>query len=80
MKVGDLVKCNKTGSLGIVTQIVDKNPNTGNIDWIYRVLWAEPKTYVSTGTERSLSWERTDNFAALLLVGTGGIEVLNAAR
>ena len=65
MITGDLVKCNKTGSLGIVTQIVDKNPHTGNIDWIYRVLWTEPKTCGSTGVERALSWERTDNFTPL---------------
>jgi len=65
MITGDLVKCNKTGSLGVVTQIVDKNPHTGNIDWIYRVLWTEPKTYASTGTEHALSWERTDNFTPL---------------
>jgi hypothetical protein len=65
MITGDLVKCNKTGSLGIVTQIVDKNPHTGNIDWIYRVLWTEPKTYANSGTERALSWERTDNFTPL---------------
>ena len=65
MITGDLVKCNKTGSLGIVTQIVDKNPHTGNIDWIYRVLWTESKTYDSTSTERALSWERTDNFTPL---------------
>ena len=65
MITGDLVKCNKTGSLGVVTQIVDKNPHTGNIDWIYRVLWTEPKAYGSTGIERALSWERTDNFTPL---------------
>jgi len=65
MITGDLVKCNKTGSLGIVTQIVDKNPHTGNIDWIYRVLWTEPKTYGSAGDCRALSWERTDNFTPL---------------
>ena len=65
MITGDLVKCNKTGSLGVVTQIVDKNPHTGNIDWIYRVLWTEPKTYTSTGTEHVLSWERTDNFTPI---------------
>ena len=65
MITGDLVKCNKTGSLGVVTQIVDKNPHTGNIDWIYRVLWTEPKTYGSTNTSRALSWERADNFTPL---------------
>ena len=65
MITGDLVKCNKTGSLGVVTQIVDKNPHTGNIDWIYRVLWTEPKTYDSTGVTRALSWERTDNFTPI---------------
>ena len=65
MITGDLVKCNKTGSLGIVTRIVDKNPNTGNVDWIYHVLWTEPKTYGSTGIERALSWERTANFTPL---------------
>jgi hypothetical protein len=65
MITGDLVKCNKTGSLGVITQIVDKNPNTGNIDWIYRVLWAEPKTYGNNVGYRDLSWERTDNFTPL---------------
>jgi hypothetical protein len=65
MITGDLVKCNKTGSLGVVTQIVDKNPHTGNTDWIYRVLWAEPKTYGSDGGYRDLAWERTDNFTPL---------------
>ena len=65
MITGDLVKCNKTGSLGVVTQIVDKNPHTGNIDWIYRVLWTEPKTYESPSATRALSWERTDNFTPL---------------
>jgi len=65
MITGDLVKCNKTGSLGIVTQIVDKNPHTGNIDWIYRVLWTEPKACDFNGTTRALSWERTDNFTPL---------------
>ena len=56
MITGDLVKCNKTGSLGIVTQIVDKNPHTGNIDWIYRVLWTE---HTRSGREANgfLSWE-----------------------
>ena len=65
MITGDLVKCNKTGSLGIVTQIVDKNPHTGHIDWIYRVLWTEPKACDFNGTTRVLSWERTDNFTPL---------------
>ena len=62
MKAGDLVKCNKVGVLGIVIQIVDKNPHTGNIDWIYRVLWTAPKACDFNGTERVLSWERLDNF------------------
>ena len=64
MITGDLVKCNKTGSLGIVTQIVDKHPHTGNIDWIYHVLWTDPQAG-SAGTEHALSWERTDNFTPL---------------
>ena len=65
MKVGDLVKCNKIGVLGIVMQIVDKNPHTGNIDWIYRVLWTEPKSVGVNGTmgPRALSWERLDTIA-----------------
>ena len=64
MITGDLVKCNKTGSLGIVTRIVDKNPNTGNIDWIYHVLWTEPKSH---GREEGdmTSWERLGNFTPL---------------
>ena len=65
MITGDLVKCNKTGSLGVIPKIADKNPHTGNIDWIYRVLWTEPKTIGTNGTTRVLSWERTDNFTPL---------------
>jgi hypothetical protein len=67
MITGDLVKCNKTDLLGVVTQIVDKNPHTGNIDWIYRVLWTEPKLIGVNGSmgPRALSWERLDNFTPL---------------
>jgi len=61
MKVGDLVRCNKVGVLGIVMQIVDKNPHTGNIDWIYRVLWTEPKQHALEG-QKLLSWETLDRF------------------
>ena len=64
MITGDLVRCNKTGSLGVVTQIVDKNPHTGNIDWVYNVLWTEPKQR-GRGPVRFLSWERTANFTPL---------------
>ena len=63
MKVGDLVKCNKVGAVGIVMQIVDKNPHTGNIDWIYRVLWTEPIQRARLGCD-FLSWERLDNFTS----------------
>ena len=64
MITGDLVKCNDTGSLGVITQIADKNPHTGNIDWVYHVLWTEPRKH---GREPAgfLSWERTDNFAPI---------------
>ena len=61
MKVGDLVKCNEINTLGIVMQVVDKNPHTGNIDWIYRVLWTEPKQRMRL-VDSLLSWERLDNF------------------
>ena len=61
MKVGDLVKRNRLGVLGIVIQIADKNPHTGNIDWVYRVLWAEPVDRPRLAAS-FLSWERIENF------------------
>jgi hypothetical protein len=64
MITGDLVKCNKTGSLGVVTQIVDKNPHTGNIDWIYHVLWTEATRHGHAPGDMT-SWERLNNFTPL---------------
>ena len=64
MITGDLVKCNKTGSLGIVTQIVDKNPHTHNTEWVYRVLWTEPKTFANIAS-RFLSWECLEAFTPI---------------
>ena len=69
MKIGDLIECTEGNVFGIITEIVDANPNTGNTEWIYRILWTEPKTYVhGTGfhaRDRTLCWERAENFVSL---------------
>ena len=70
MKVGDLIGCTEGNVFGIITEIVDANPNTGNTEWIYRILWTEPKTYVydpwlGHAHNRTLCWERAENFVSL---------------
>ncbi len=48
MKVGDLVKCIDTGSLGIVTRVSVRDPGTSAYaQYDYKVLWPW----------RSLTWE-----------------------
>ena len=68
MITGDLVKCNRTGSLGIITKIADANPHTGNTEWIYHILWTEPKSYEAppyTGEGDTLAWASAENFTPI---------------
>ena len=67
MITGDLVRCNRTDTLGIITKIADENPHTRNTEWVYHVLWTEPKLVGVNGSmgPRALSWERLDNFTPI---------------
>ena len=72
MITGDLVKCNRTGSLGIITKIADANPHTGNTEWIYHILWTEPKSPGASPHDRrraddfgALAWASAENFTPI---------------
>ena len=65
MITGDLVKCNRTGSLGIITKIADANPHTGNTEWVYHILWTEPKSYSYEEPSGTLQWSRAENFTPI---------------
>jgi hypothetical protein len=56
MITGDLVKCNDTGSLGIVTRVSELPLSTPGLFAVdYKILWPEG----------SMSWENTDTVTPL---------------
>ena len=64
MITGDLVRCNRTDTLGIITKIADENPHTRNTEWVYHVLWTE---HADLGREDNgfLSWECLSAFTPI---------------
>ena len=56
MITGDLVRCNRTDTLGVITKIADENPHTRSTEWVYHILWTE-HSFFDREDNGFLSWE-----------------------
>ena len=65
MITGDLVRCNRTDTLGIITKIADENPHTRNTEWVYHILWTDPVRALGHDNDGFLSWAWLEDFTPI---------------
>jgi len=72
MQIGDLIECNDTGSLGVVTKVIDNRVHHNSYSQSYQVFWMLEAidTYVSPQDVKKIRFNSDDTLDSSYCVST----------